>query len=274
MMKQNRRSGTILAYLSVAIVLLVFLLPLFFAVTTSLKTYTDFMKEPVSLVFEPTLENFLNAWEKADFGQYIFNSLLYTIVGTALSMVLCLLIAYPVSRRYVRFSSGLLLFLTIGMFLPDGTIPLFQMFLKMGLYDTRIGYIFSMLTIGGVPMMFFTSFIRSIPKELDEAAVMDGCGYFRCFFTIILPLCKPAISSMAILTAINIWNDITRGIVFLSSMDKFPITRGLFTFSGQYSTNWPELMAALLIVSLPIIVLYICLQRYIIDGMTSGAVKM
>lgn len=264
----------LLKYLALLCVVLVLLVPLFFAINTSIKTYADFMKEPVTIIFNPTIVNYFNAWQKAAFDQYVINSLLYTIIGTSLSLLLSLLVAYPISRRYVRFSAGLLVFLTMGLFLPDGTIPLFQMFLKLGLYDTRIGYIISMLTIGGVPLMFFSTYLKGIPSELDEAAVIDGCGYFRCFFVVILPLCKPAISSMAILTSIIIWNDITKGIVFISSTKLFPITRGLFAFSGQYSTNWPELMAALIIVSLPITIMYVLLQKHIIDGLTTGAIKM
>jgi raffinose/stachyose/melibiose transport system permease protein len=272
-LKKTLVSG-LLKYSIVFFVMAVFIVPLFFTLTTSLKTYDEFMTEPVSLIFRPTYENFSNAFVKASFDKYIMNSLVYTIVGTVISLILSLLIAYPIARKYIRMSSGLLLFLTMGLFLPDGTIPLFQMFLKLGLYDTRLSYILSVLTIGGVPMVFFSTFIKGVHKELDEAAVMDGCGYFRCFFVIILPMCRPAISSMGILVAINIWNEITRSIVFLSSSKYFPITRGLFAFSGQYTTNWPELMAALIIVSLPITVLYVLLQKHIINGLTSGAVKM
>lgn len=264
----------ILLYILIGIVLLVFLVPLCFAAITAIKTPVDFLKSPISFSFAPTFENFTNAWAKASFGNYILNSLIYTGLSTVISLFCALLLAFPIARKYIKFSKGLLLILMMGMFLPDGTIPLFQIFLKLDLYNTMLGYIISTLTIGGVPLIFFVSYLKSLPKELDEAAIMDGAGYFRYFFKVVIPLSKPAISSMAILTAIGVWNDIAKAVVFLSDEKLYPITKGLFVFSGQYSTNWTELTAALVIVSLPLIILYLFMQRYIIDGLTAGAVKM
>lgn len=261
-------------YGAIMLAMCIYLIPLLYAFMTAFKMPQDFLRDPVSAIFTPTLVNFANAWVKASFQSYVFNSLLYCFFSTSITLLCALLIAFPVARRYIRFSSAMYLLLMVGMFLPDGTIPLFQMMLKFGLYNTRIGYIISTLSIGGVCMMFFTSYLKSLPRELDEAAIIDGIGYFGYFFKIVIPLSKPAISSMLILTAIGVWNEITRAIIFISSPSKFPITKGLFVFSGQYSTNWTELMAALIMVSAPLIVLYVLLQRQIVSGMTAGSVKM
>ena len=122
--------------------------------------------------------------------------------------------------------------------------------------------------------MFLTSYLRGIPKELDEAANIDGCGYFWFFFRVIVPLAKPAISSLGILTAIPIWNEITNSIIFLSDDKLFPISKGLYAFSGLYNINYPELMSALVIVSIPLIIVYAFTQKYIVSGLVAGAVKM
>lgn len=275
-MKQKKvfHPQRLLLYLVILFAMLVWLVPLCYAFITSLKSPSEFLRNPVGFDFLPTLENYINAWNKANFQSYVLNSLIYVVFSTGITLICALLIAFPVARKYVRWSSGIYFFLMIGMFLPDGTIPLFQMLLKMGLYNTRVGYIISTLAIGGVCMMFFTSFIQSIPKELDEAAIIDGAGYFRYFFRVVVPLSRPAIASMTILTAIGVWNDIVKAVVFLSDDKLFPITKGLFVFSGQYSTSWTELMAALIMVSTPLVVLYLCMQKQVMGGLTAGSVKM
>jgi raffinose/stachyose/melibiose transport system permease protein len=272
--KRPLRAGDIIVYLIVVLVLLLFIFPLSYVFITSFKTPVTFLRDPVGIVFTPTLKNFSDAWVKASFGSYSFNSILYTVVTVIVSLLLALLIAFPLARKYIRFHQALFFFLMLGLFLPDGTIPLFQILLKLGLYNTRLGYIISMMGVGGVPLIFFVSYLKGIPVELDEAAIVDGAGYFRYFFKFVIPLAQPAISSMAILQAIGVWNDITRAIIFLSNDKLFPITKGLFVFSGLYSVSWTELTAALVIVAAPLIILYLFLQRYIISGLTASSVKM
>jgi raffinose/stachyose/melibiose transport system permease protein len=268
------KTGTLAAYGVIFLVLVLFIFPLSYVFITAFKTEIIFLRDPVGIFFTPTFKNFTNAWVKASFGSYSFNSILYTAVTVVFSLVLALLIAFPIARKYIRFHRALFFFLMLGLFLPDGTIPLFQILLKLGLYNTRLGYIISMMGIGGVPLIFFVSYLGGIPVELDEAAIVDGTGYFTYFFRFVIPLAQPAISSMAILMAIGVWNDITRAIVFISNEKLFPITKGLFVFSGLYSVNWTELTAALVIVAAPLILLYLFLQRYIISGLTASAVKM
>lgn len=268
------RISSVFAYIGIALILALFVYPLLFVVSTSLKTQTMFLKSSITFIFSPTLENFVNAWKKASLGKYLLNSIFYTGVGTFLSLLFSLLIAFPMARKYVRHSELLYFIMMSAMFLPNGIIPLFQMFLKMGLYNTRTAYLISVLSIGGFSTMFLTSYLKGIPKDLDEAANIDGCGYFRFFFQIIVPLAKPAISSLGILTAIPIWNEITNSIIFLSDDNLFPISKGLYSFSGLYNVNYPELMAALVIVSIPLIIVYMFCQKYIVSGLTDGAVKM
>ena len=268
------KTKLILVYLCIAVVLFIFLYPLSFVLSTSLKTQVDFLKNSITFAFTPTIENYVNAWAKASLGKYILNSVLYTVIGTFLSLLLSMLMAYPIARNYIKHSDFLYFVMMSAMFLPNGIIPLFQMFLKMGLYNTRLAYVISILSIGGFATMFLTSYIRGIPKELDEAANIDGCGYFRFFFTVIVPLAKPAISSLGILTAIPIWNEITNSIIFLSDDYKFPISKGLYSFSGLYNVNYPELMAALVIVSVPLIIPYALCQKHIVGGLVAGSVKM
>lgn len=268
------RAGHVITYIIIALFMVVYLVPLLYVFVTAFKTQQQFLKDSAALIFVPTFQSFINAWEKANVESYVLNSLIYSISSTGITLICALLIAFPIARRYIKGSTAIYTLFMMGMFLPDGTIPLFQMMLKAGLYNTRIGYILTTLAIGGVCMMFFTSYLRGLPKELDEAAIIDGIGYFGYFFRVIVPLSKPAISSMLILTAIGVWNEIARAIIFISDPKLFPITKGLFVFSGQYSTNWPELTAALILVAMPLVILYVFLQKQIVGGLTAGSVKM
>ena len=122
-------------------------------------------------------------------------------------------------------------------------------------------------------MIILVGYIRSIPRELDEAAALDGCGYLRFIVQIILPLTKPALATVAILHAIGIWNELVLATIYLTSKDYYPVTRGLIVFTGIYGNNWPLLAAAVLMLAAPMVVLYLFLQRYIIRGFTAGSLR-
>jgi raffinose/stachyose/melibiose transport system permease protein len=260
-------------YFSLFLVLAVFLVPLLIVFNTSLKTEPEFLKNTVSVAKSFQLQNYAAAWNKANMGSYIVNSLIYVVVVDTVSIIMAVLLAFPIARKSVRFTGILYTVFVAGLFLPNGTIPLWQMLLKADLYNTRLGYILTMINGGGVTLMFFVSYIKGLPKELDEASAIDGCGYFRYIFKILTPLMKPAISSMVILTTINVWNEIVNSLIFLSDEKLYPITRGLYVFKGQYSVQWTQLTAALIIVAMPLILLYLLMQRYIIDGVVAGGVK-
>jgi raffinose/stachyose/melibiose transport system permease protein len=131
----------------------------------------------------------------------------------------------------------------------------------------------TMIGGGGVTLLFFVAYIKQIPREFDEAASMDGCSYFMYLRRILVPLMKPAIASMAILMSIGVWNEILNSVIFLSEDAYSPITRGLYIFKGLYSVQWNQLAAAMLIVAAPVVLLYIFLQKLIIDGVVAGGVK-
>ncbi len=271
-MKKNNLllAGT---YIFIAVILIIYLFPLFYALNTSLKTKLEYMSDTVSLAKSFHYQNYIEAFKKANLAAYIGNSIFYMIVCTGASILMAVFLAFPIARKYLKYSGIIFMLFLLGLFLPDGTIPQFQLINSLGLYNTRIGYMMGLMGGGGLPLFFFISYIKGIPKEFDEAASMDGCGYFKYMFKILIPLMKPAISSMAIITAIGVWNDIIRAIIYLSDKKMYPITRGLYVFQGQYQVDMTQQMAALIMVAAPLIVLYIFLQKYIIDGAVAGAIK-
>jgi raffinose/stachyose/melibiose transport system permease protein len=270
---KKKTGARIAMYLVILLLLVIYLAPLFYVFNTSLKTENEFIMDTVGLAKSLNFRNYIDAWREANFSTYVVNSIFYMAVCTTLSLGLAIFLAFPIARKYLRHAEFIYAAFLAGMFLPDGTIPQFKMLSALGLYNTRLGYMLGFIGGGGVALFMFVAYIKGIPKELDEAASMDGCGYFRYMFTILFPLMKPAIASMMILTALNVWNDIIRSIIYLSDDKLLPMTRGLYVFTGSFNNTYTLQTAALIIVAAPIILLYIFLQKYIIDGTLAGGVK-
>ena len=193
-------------------------------------------------------------------------------VATLLYLIAAVPLATAISRRYVRGWNLLYILFVIALFLPVALIPQFQLILNLHLYNTQPGYILLFLA-NPIGILILVAFIRSIPRELDEAVAIDGCGYIRYVWRIIVPLTKPAIATVAILHAIGIWNELVLPTIYLTREAYYPMTRGLIVFTGIYGNDWPLLAAAVLILALPMVVLFLFLQRYIIGGFTSGSLR-
>jgi raffinose/stachyose/melibiose transport system permease protein len=127
--------------------------------------------------------------------------------------------------------------------------------------------------VNPIGIIILVAYMKTLPKDLDEAAVMDGCGYLRYVINVVFPLSVPAIATVAVLHAIGIWNELILPTIYLTNKNYYPITRGMIVFQGVYGSNWPTLAAAVLIMTLPMLLIFLLLQRYIVSGLTSGAVK-
>jgi raffinose/stachyose/melibiose transport system permease protein len=241
-------------------------------VNTSFKTLPEFMKSSTSLVTSLNFENFAEAWEKANFARYLTNSLIYTVSSTLIFVLTAVFVAFPVSRRYVKGANIILSMFVVALFLPPALIPQFQLMLALGLYNNPIGYIL-LFTINPIGMVILVNYIKTIPKELDEAAALDGAGYFRFVTQVLFPLIRPAVATVAVLHAIGIWNELILPTIYLTNQDYYPITRGMIVFQGVYGSDWPTLAAAVLLMTMPMLLIFILMQRYIISGLTQGAVK-
>jgi raffinose/stachyose/melibiose transport system permease protein len=270
---RGQRRSTVSAYVLVAVVMFVFLFPLAFLANTALKSTAEFAGNPMGLVTDPQWGNFAEAWSKGGFGAYIANSLLYTIAGAGIGTFIALVLGFPVSRGYLRGTRLWLSLFTVVLFLPNALITQFQLLLRLGLYDSRLGYICMVAAGVGVGPLLYHGAIKAIPRELDEAASLDGIGYWRYLFTFVAPLTKPALTTVFLLQAVWIWNEIILATVLLPDQTKAPLTLGLFNFQGTYSNQWGLLAAATVIVAAPLIVAYVFLQRYLVAGVLGGSVK-
>lgn len=270
------RRKTTIAYVQVAVALaagLVIVAPLIVMLNVALKNEAEAITNLFGLVEAPRFRNFLDVYRQTDMLRLFLNSILLTGAAATGNTLLAGLAAFPISRGLVYGHRTLYRVMTMGIFLPPGIIPLYAIMSGLGLARTYAGFALMgsgmHLTIG---IFVLVSFARNIPKTLDEAAFAEGCGYGRYFFSFVLPLMKPALVTVWLLRALQLWNDFLYPFVFLRASQR-TLPTGLYVFRGQYLTNWPLLMAAAALVALPMLVIYIFLQRRMIDGLVSGAVK-
>ena len=259
------------------------LFPLGWMVSSSLKTqqtvFTDFSPVPMPA----HVGNYLLAWTKGRFGMYFLNSLGYTLTTVAGVLILSSLAAYAFSRFTFR-GSGLLhklLLSTMLVPIPGAFIALYILLAQCRLIDQgtgqllpRLGYILPQIN-GGLPFGIFIMkpFFDAIPKELEESAKVDGCGVLGVFWHIMLPLAKPALAVVALSTTLAAWNEFLLAYLVFSRHELMPLQRGLLAFQGAHLTDYPLLMAGMVITILPVVVIYLVMQRYIIQGITAGALK-
>lgn len=264
--------GQIASYVVMLVFALLYIAPLLMLVNTSLKTLPSFSTNATGPATELHFANFTEAWEKANFPRLLLNSIIYTVSATTVFIITGIFVAFPIARGYVKHAGALLTLYVIALFLPPALIPQFQLILNLGLYNTPQGFIL-LFVVNAVGIVILVNAAKSVPKELDEAAAIDGCGYFRFVWSIVLPLLRPAIATVIVLHSIGVWNDIIQPTIYLTNEKYFPITRGLIVFQGVYGSQWPTLAAAVLMLTAPMLILFLFLQRYIISGLTAGAVK-
>lgn len=267
------RGGPLGAYLILALLALVYLIPLLFVLSVSLMSSRQFSLAAASFPDPIMWTNYPDAWVKGAFGTYFANTLLYTIVVVFGTLTIATLAAYPIARGHVRGSNVFYVIFLSGILLPAGIIPQFFVMQQLGLYDTRIGFILLWISRLGLPIFILTGFIKGIPSELDDAAAIDGCPYIRYIFQVVIPLLSPALAVVGLIVGIRVWNDIIGPVIFLPSKSIKPISAGLFQFFGEFASDWTLIAAAIGITASPLILLYLFTQRYIVAGMTSGALK-
>jgi raffinose/stachyose/melibiose transport system permease protein len=247
-----------------------FALPIIYIAMQAFKPYTTFLTNPTGIPSHWSGENFSAAWNQGNFAQEMGNSLLYSIVPDVITLLLGVFLAFPISRGYFRYSNALYAFFVFSGFLPGGLIPLFIEAKILHLYNHRLGYLI-LTSLAGAGFFFFVGYIKGIPRELDEAASIDGCGYVRFIFMIIIPQMKPALATFGVFGFIGAWNNLILPLVMLSDSSLWPVTRGLYGFFGEHTQNWPLIAAGTVIVAAPILLLFILLQRYLVEGVAGGA---
>jgi raffinose/stachyose/melibiose transport system permease protein len=259
---------------SALLIIVLFLLPVLYVVMIAFESPGHFLKSPLTPPASPAIGNFGQAWAGADLARELVNTVIYSVAAAAIATVLALFIAFPIARRLIRRSGTVYGWLGIGLFLPLAIIPLFIEARTFGLYDNQIGYIILHVE-PGIPLgvVLLTAFISSVPGELDEAAWMEGAGYLHYLARVVVPLTRPALLITFLYALLGVWNDIIGPVVLLSNPSLFPITRGIYNFYGSNQSEWTLLAAAVVIASLPLVILFAASQRQLIRASVAGSVK-
>jgi raffinose/stachyose/melibiose transport system permease protein len=220
------------------------------------------------------LENYLTVIGQGKLGIAFANSMLYATAATIIVVILTTSAAFVLSRNRTRLNRFLYFFLVIGIATPMNYVTLTKVMQATHLINTVIGIII-LYAATKIPFGIFLiyAFIESIPKEIDEAAIIDGCDPIRLFFSVIFPLLTPAWVTTAILSFLDFWSEFILPLYFLSSSAKWPMTLAVYNFFGMFEAQWNLVSADIVLTILPVIVIYLLGQRYIISGMTAGAVK-
>ncbi len=276
MSSKFEESNSISSYLILLSIAVICLFPLLWMLSSSLKSQSEIFTNMSLIPKKIHFQNYIDAWVKGKFAIYFLNSLIYTLCGVLGILVITSLCAYALARLNVPFKNIIFLILIIPLIVPlPGTfVPLYVLLKRLGLLDTRIGLILCYIN-GGLAFGIFLlkSFFEEIPKELEEAAIIDGATRWQIYFRIMLPLVKPALATLAIFNTVSIWNEFLLALIVLQNPSKMPIQRGLMVFQGTHITEYGQLMAGLSIATLPVIIIYLLMQKYIIKGITAGALK-
>ena len=253
------------------------ILPFLYMISTALKGPVFVFEFPPKLIpSEPTLQNFRTALTKNNFGHYFLNSLIVSVITVVLILLLGSMMAFSLARFKFRgrnFIYGLVIFF---MTMPSMSliVPQFVMADRLKLVDTLSGLVFMDVAMN-LPFSVFLlqGFLADIPREIEEAAKIDGASNTIVFLQIILPICKPALATSAIISFLGVWDEYVWATTITNSPKNWTIPVAIASFQGVHTTNWGLVFAASLIAIIPVLILFISLQKYIIKGMTAGAVK-
>lgn len=277
----TRRRRTILVnsafIIGFGLISLLFLVPIIILVNTSIRSDPDFLTNGVfSLPRSIRWANIADAWQTGDFGTTYKNSLLITVVKVPLGLFVSALAAYPLAKMRFRLNGAIFIFFVAGLAVPIhvALLPLFVLQKDLGLLGSLWALLGPYIAFG-IPFQVFVlrGFMRLIPNELMEAARVDGAGDFVVFARVLIPLITPALATLFILDAVATWNEFLMALVLLPSADVHTLPLGLLNFFDQYSGSYTLLSAGIVIAVLPLLVVYIFLQRYLVSGLVGGAIK-
>ena len=275
MIKIRKYKHLITAYLVSFFAVSFTLLPIIWLFMLSIKSKGETFTKPPKLIFDPTINNYINLWDNDLFKDTFFNSIFITLISIVLSITIALFAAYALKRHQIRFKTAFMQWLLLAYMLPEFlfVLPMFTIYQTIGLYDTYLGMaIIYQVHVLPFSIWMLRSFLEEIPKEIDDAAIIDGCGPLQAIFRIYLPLIIPGIVATAILNGIWVWNElaIALGLTFF---DAQPITVGVASFRGYASIDWGGMTGSAIISMIPMVLFAAFAQKHIVKGLTLGSVK-
>lgn len=268
--------GSIIIYLFLILLAVVYIGPLLWVVLVSFKTNAEIFQNPFSLPKMLQWDNYKIAWSAGKLGSATINSIFICVIALIISILVGSMAAFAIGRMRFKLANPLLTYFLIGMMIPVHSllIPLFVSFSRMNLTDKLLALILPYVTFS-LPMTIYilVNFFKGMPRDMFEAACIDGCSIYQCFFKIALPLAKTGMFVTGLMTFVANWNELLLAMVFISDVKKKTLPVTLTYFVGPYSTNYVQMFAAIVIAVVPSIVVYCCFSNQIVDGLTAGAVK-
>lgn len=259
------------------LVLVIMITPIYYLLITTFKTPAEAAASPLGLPVHITFENYRKAIAAMNYGRALKNNLMIAVVSVVSLVIFSSMSAYSIARSRSRMFRIINSIFMVGLIIPFqiSIIPLYKMMAKVNLMNTHLGVILVDVFCINLPLSIFLmrGFIGTVPIELEEAALIDGCGTFQCFWRIIFPLLRPIVSTVAILDTLAIWNDFMTPLLFLQSSEKQVLLQQVYRNVGPFSTDWTSFFPMLVMATLPLVLFYLVMQRQIIDGVVAGAVK-
>ena len=273
-MKRRKLFATLGVNILAWVLSLILLAPLLLILLNSFKTGRAGADMNLALPSSMEWSNYAVVIEKGKLAATFLNSVIYSVCSVLLCTLLCSMAAYVLSRNRRKLHGFLYLFLVLGIAMPINFISLMKVMQTLKLMNTRIGIIL-LYTATQIPFNIFLihSFVSKVSPEIDEAAVIDGASPAGLFFRIVMPLMKPVLVTVMVLTFLNTWNEFVMPLYFLGSTDKWPMTLAVYNFFGMYFKDWNLVCADIVLTSAPVVLVYLLGQKYIVSGMTAGAVK-
>lgn len=276
MNRKKIKIGMIIIYIYLAILAIIYIAPLLWVLLVSGKTNSEVFTSPFSLPKLFQWDNYKVALTAGSLGKATINSLIVCGITLAVSMVIGAMIAFAIGRMKWKLSNAVMSFFMMGMMVPIHCIliPLFTTFSKYQLNNSLLGIILPYITFALPAVIFIlTGFFRTMPNEVFEAACIDGCSIYQCFYKIALPLAKTGFAVVGMMTFVSTWNELLLAMVFISDPAKKTLPVSLTAFVGPYSTNYVQMFAAIVIAVIPTIIVYSIFSNQIVEGLTAGAVK-
>lgn len=262
----------------VLIILAIFqIFPIVWLFLFSLKNNQEvFNMSPLSIPTDPKWENYVRVWTEGNISQYFLNSVVYTVSAVVLTVLLASMVTFAITRMNWKLNKLVLGLFMVGLMIPvhSTLIPLFNTFSKLNLIDNPLSIILSYTAFNlPITIMILLGFYQTLPKEVEEAAVMDGASVHRIFFRISLPMSMPVMATASIINMIYNWNEFVFVNTFISSEKYKTLTVGIQNFIGQYTTDWGAIGATLMISILPILLAFLVMSNRIVEGIAAGSVK-
>jgi raffinose/stachyose/melibiose transport system permease protein len=274
--KRRRAEISVFQWITLVLVALFTLVPLYTTIVGGFKSVGELRVSPFGLPESWVPNNFVDILGGPTFFPSLWNSLVVALSTVVLSILLASMTAFALA--HIRFFGRqfLMSFLMLGLLFPAATaiLPLFIKLRDLGLLDSHLGIIISQVAYSlSFSILLFHNFFNQLPKELIDAARMDNCGYVRIYWFVTLPLSLPIIATVGVFAFISSWNNFLLPLIMLNSQEKYTWPLGIMQFQGEFMTDWPKILAYLTLTILPAIVFFLLAQRYIISGLTGGAVK-